>query len=864
MSHASSILGKMLGHYRVLELIGAGGMGEVYRARDARLERDVALKILPTAFCQDEERLRRFTLEARAAAALNHPNILAIFDIGTEQGSPYIVSELLEGASLRNRLLGGPLSPRLAVEYALQIVRGLAAAHEKGIVHRDLKPENLFVTRDGRVKILDFGLAKLTQPEQIRSGSDAVTLATNTNAIVGTVGYMSPEQLRSQAVDHRSDIFSFGAVFYEMLCGRHAFTGDSNADTMIAILKDDPLHISGTAPVIPPAMEGIVRHCLEKDPAARFQSAHDLGFALEAVNPGTSVSGVAIAQPSRPMASRNRRVLRWVVGALAAATVLSLGVWVGLRSKNETLPSYHQLTFRRGTIWSARFAPDGHTIVYSATWNGGPLSVFSTLPESPESRPLGLADADLLAVSRSGEMAVLLRAVKQTHFINQGTLARVPLGGGSPREVLTDVQQADWSPDGLSLAVVHVVGDRSRLEYPIGKTLYETSGWIGYPRISPEGDRIAFMEHDVLDDDRGWISLVDLAGKKTRLTGEWTSEQGLAWSRDGAEVWFTASKSGEPYAPRAVTLSGKERAVARAPTDLMVHDIARDGSVLMSSYAYSTPVVALIPGRSGERDLTSLDGVHLYDLSSDGQTFVMQFYGEGSGPNYISYLGRTDGSSPVRLGEGAAIALSPDGKWVLAALNFPHRESVLLPTGPGQLRYLEHPGIEDLGDGGWMPDNKQVIFTGREAGKSPRCYLQSVDGGAARAVTPEGITGSGVRIVVSPDGKTFLAANAAGQRLLFPLDGGEARPIQGLGPDDHVIGWAADGHTLYYYRREENIRIYELDPVSGHARLLREFMPSDVAGILGSPTVLLSGDGKWCVYSFGRYLSQLYLVTGLT
>ncbi len=863
MSQPSSLLGKTLGHYLVLELIGAGGMGEVYRARDARLERDVALKILPAAFCQDEERLRRFTLEARAAAGLNHPNILAIFDIGTEDGSPYIVSELLEGASLRNRLLAGALSPRLAIEYALQIVRGLAAAHEKRIVHRDLKPENVFVSRDGRLKILDFGLAKLTQPEQARSGSDAVTLATNTNVIVGTVGYMSPEQLRGQTVDHRSDIFSFGAVLYEMLCGRHAFTGDTNADTMIAILKEDPLQIPGTAPVIPPAMEGIVRHCLEKNPENRFQSAHDLGFALEAVGTGTGVSGFVIPPAVTPQATPKRRVLRWVFASLALASILSVGAFIALRNRKQNLPSYHQLTFRRGTIWSARFASDGHTIVYSATWSGNPLSVFSTLPEGPESRSLGLANADLLAVSRTGEMAVLLHAVNLSHFINRGTLARVPLGGGSPREILDDVQQADWSSDGSNLAVVQLVGERSRLEYPIGKTLYETSGWIGYPRISPGGDRIAFMEHDVPDDDRGWISVVDLAGKKTRLSEEWASEQGLAWSGDGNEIWFTASKSGEPNALHAVALSGKERMVARVPTNLMIHDIARDGSVLMSNYSYSTPVVALAPGQL-ERDLTSMDGVRLFDLSSDGQSFVMQYYGEGSGTNYISYLGKTDGSSPIRLGEGAALALSPDGKWVLAALNFPHRQTVLLPTGPGQMRYLEHPGIEDLGDGGWMRDGKQILFSGREAGKSPRCYLQNIDGGAARAVTPEGITASGVLALVSPDGKTVLAIDAAGKRVLFPLDGRNGREIRGLGPNDHVIRWAEDGHALYFYRTEQNIRIYELDPVSGHTKLSREVVPSDVAGILGGPTVLLSGDGKLCLYSFARYLSQLYLVTGLT
>lgn len=864
MPPASSILGKTLGHYRVIELIGAGGMGEVYRARDARLDRDVALKILPAAFCQDEERLRRFGLEARAAAALNHPNILAIFDIGVQDGSPYIVSELLEGLSLRNRVAGGPISPRLSIDYALQIVRGLAAAHEKGIVHRDLKPENLFVTRDGRVKILDFGLAKLTEPVAPRSESDAVTMASTTGVILGTVGYMSPEQLRGKGVDHRSDIFSFGAVFYEMLSGRTAFRGDTNADTIISILKEDPLHLTGTAPVLPPAMEHIVRHCLEKEPAARFQSAHDLAFALEAVGSGATTSSVVPPTPTSQVKLPPRRTFaRWVVGALALAMLLGLGAYLVEHGRRQPLPTYHQLTFRRGTIWSARFASDGHTIVYSATWNGTNLGIFSSLPEGTESRSLGLDGADLLDVSSTGEMAVLLHAGHLSHFVNIGTLARVPLGGGSPREILNDVSQADWSRDGSNLAVVHQVGEQQHLELPIGTTLFQTSGWITYPRISPRGDRIAFMEHDVRDDSRGWVSIVDLAGKKTRLSGEWEDEQGLAWSPDGNAVWFTASKSGEAHALHSVTLAGKEQVEARVPTNLMIHDIARDGTILLSSYSYSTPVVALPPGETREHDLTVLDGVHIFDLSDDGQTFVMQYYGEGSGTNYSSYLGRVDGSPPVRLGDGAAIALSPDSKWVLAALNFPHRQTILLPSGPGQVRYLQHPGIEDLGDGGWLPDSRQVVFSGREPGKPARCYVQDIDGGQARPVTPEGITGSGWHTLVSPDASTVVVLDATGKRSLYPLAGGNARAIQGLDDTDRIIRWAEDGRSLYVYRPEEHTRIYRLDPASGRRTLVRDFLPSDPAGILGSPKVLISADSKWCVYSFERYLSQLYLVKGL-
>ncbi|HUJ93950.1 MAG TPA: protein kinase [Terriglobales bacterium] len=859
----SSILGKTLGHYRVVELIGAGGMGEVYRARDARLDRDVALKILPPAFCQDEERLRRFGLEARAAAALNHPNIVAIFDIGVQDGSPYIVSELLEGVSLRNRLAGGPLSPRQAVESALQIVRGLAAAHEKGIIHRDLKPENLFITRDGRVKILDFGLAKLTETNQPRTESDAVTMASTTGVILGTVGYMSPEQLRGKGVDHRTDIFSFGAVFYEMLSGRHAFSGETNADTIISILKEDPLNLPGTTPQLPAAMEQIARHCLEKDPDARFQSAHDLAFALEAVASGATTSALPSSPTSKIKVPTGGGLGRWIVGAIAAVVLIGLGVYMAQRGQNRPLPTYHQLTFRRGTVWSARFASDGHTIVYSATWNGNSLGIFSTLPQGIESRSLGLDGADLLGVSSTGEMAVLLHAVNLIHFINSGTLARVPLGGGSPREVLNDVVQADWSPDGSNLAVVHQVGERQQLEFPIGTVLYQTRGSITYPRISPDGERIAFMEHDVADDSRGWVTIIDLAGKKRRLSEEWEDEQGLAWSPDGKEIWFTASKAGEAHALHVVTLSGKERVAARVPINLMIHDIARDGSILLASYGYSTPVIALPPGQARERDLTALDGVHIFDLSADGQTFVMQYYGEGSGTNYSSYLGKVDGSSPVRLGDGAAIALSPDGKWVLAALNFPHRQTILLPTGPGQIRYLEHPSVEDMGDGGWLPDSRQVLFTGREAGRPARSYIQDIEGGKARAVTPEGITGAGLPALVSPDGRLFVALDASGKRVLYPLAGGERQPIQGLNPDDAVIRWAQDGRSLFIYHPEEHTRIYLLDPTTGRRQLVRDFLPSDPAGILGGPKVLVSADGKWCLYSFERYLSQLYLVKGL-
>jgi serine/threonine protein kinase len=325
--------GTKLGPYEIQSLLGAGGMGEVYRAKDARLDRIVAIKVLPASFSVDHDRMQRFAQEARAAAALNHPNILSIFDIGDEHGSPYVVSELLEGETLRERLRSDALSSRKAIDYGLQVARGLAAAHEKGIVHRDLKPENLFITSDGRVKILDFGLAKLTRPEAV-GGADAPTVhaVTEPGLIMGTAGYMSPEQVRGQVADPRSDIFAFGAILYEMIAGKRAFHGETSADTMSAILKEETPELSETARNVPAGLERIVQHCLEKNPSQRFHSAGDLAFDLESLTEISATSSKSGAQAAVAQArgTESRRKLAGVAGAIAlAAAMIGLGWWLG-------------------------------------------------------------------------------------------------------------------------------------------------------------------------------------------------------------------------------------------------------------------------------------------------------------------------------------------------------------------------------------------------------------------------------------------------------------------------------------------------------------------------------------------------------
>ncbi len=453
--------GTKIGPYEIIAPLGAGGMGEVYRARDTRLGRDVAIKVLPEGLARDAERLRRFETEARAVAALNHPNILSIHDIGTHQGAPYLVSECLEGQSLRQELSGGALPQRRAVEYGTEIAQGLAAAHDKGIIHRDLKPENIFVTRDDRVKILDFGLAKLAKPEASSDeGATLEAVPTSAGAVLGTVGYMSPEQVKGEAADARSDIFALGTILYEMLSGQRAFRRDTAAETMTAILKEDPPDLSLTGKPIPPALERIVRRCLEKKPLQRFQSARDLAFNLEGLsgisstNAATGSAAAVAIEGKRPP---RKRAMQLAVAVLLLVLVATGSWMLGRRSATTASPSYHQLTFERGLVYAARFAADGRSIFYSASWNGQPVQLYSTLPDSPESRPLNQVNSTLFAAS-SSEMAISIGCKDRYIGLCQGTLGLVPVAGGSPREVAEDVLAADWIADGSEMAVIRQVG----------------------------------------------------------------------------------------------------------------------------------------------------------------------------------------------------------------------------------------------------------------------------------------------------------------------------------------------------------------------------------------------------------------------
>jgi Tol biopolymer transport system component len=816
-------------------------MGEVYRARDARLQRNVAVKVLHPSWSPAPERVQMLMREARAAGGLNHPNIVTVFDVGVERGTAYVVSELLEGQSLRDRLDRGRLGFARALDYGIQIALALGAAHERGISHRDVKPANAFVTVDGRVKLLDFGLAILHEQEPAGSGDST----TRESSPAGTAAYMSPEQVLGRTLDQRTDLFSLGVVLYELFTGSRPFQRASAVETMNAVLKEEPVEPLELNPRLPPTLSLVIRRCLEKNREERFQSARDLAFHLRQIH------------DAKPRGARGvRSAVARALPILAVAALLGLGAVV-VNLQRRPSPAYEQITFNRSRIGGARFASDGQAVVYSAARDANVLEVWLTLAGSPGARPLGYPNADVLA-AKAGEIALSVnrRFVLGERFT--GTLAVAPIGGGAPREQLEGVEDADWGPSGTQLAVVRSTGvnGESWLEYPIGQTVHRTAARmsIRYPRVSRDGRSIAFLEDPSGRGVGGHVSVVDLRdGRLTRLTKEWSGLRGLAWSPSGEELWFAAGEFRANRALRAVDLGGRQRLVQEAPSSLTVWDIASDGRVLVTRDDERRALVGVPPGETAERDLSWFDNSGLADLSLGGRWLLF-------GDRFGVYIRKTDGSPPIDLGLKGHFAdsLSPDGNAVLATTSANDR-LVIMPTGPGDARPLPSHGITSYRGAQWFPDGRRVFFNGNAPGQAVRTYVQDVAGGAPRAVTSENV----LAMSVSTDGQWLAALGDEGISL-WPVAGGQSRLVPQSFKEDRAVSWSADGRSLWVFHRAEiPAPIWRVDIATGHRQRVKMLVPPDPVGVYSIINFDITPSGDSYFYTYTRLLSQLYVARNL-
>jgi serine/threonine protein kinase/WD40 repeat protein len=856
--------GTKLGPYEIQSPLGAGGMGEVYRARDTRLDRTVAIKVLPNHLSSSPELKQRFEREARAISSLNHPRICTLHDVGHQDGVDFLVMEHLEGETLADRLRKGPLPLKESLKIGIEVCEALEAAQRAGIVHRDLKPGNIMLIKNG-VKLMDFGLAKavtglgsaasapLLSATKTMSEATPMTPLTSAGMVIGTMQYMAPEQIEGKEADARSDLFALGAVLYEMTTGKRPFEGKSQISLANAILEKDPEPMQTLKPLTPVALQRVVSSCLAKNPDDRFQTAHDVRIELEWIANDLS----QLTTP--PPVTAAKPLLAWLPWAIATIAILTAAAFF-LPQHEKAPPTYRDVSYREGTVLGARFSHDGQTIVYGARLEGEPTQIFVARLESPESRPLGISGAEVASISSSDQLAVFL-GCEEAFFLNcGGTLATVSLAGGSPRTLAEHVTQADWHPDGKRLVISVTSPDGPRLEFPPGHVLYQQkAGWFGHPRFSPDGTMIAFENHFIKGNDDGEVDLMDLNGKRSVLFSRSDSVEGLAWSPDGKELWCAATRNGG-WADTlyAIKPGGKERVVLTSPS-IRLYDISKDGRVLLSHEAWRRQLKGVFPGDKLEHPYSWLDSTQPTALSADGR--LMSFYESGDAysfeHDFLAYYRPTDGSPAVRLGVGSPV-VSPDGKWVLLGSNHrdPKRPLELQPLGPGQPKDLPTPGLVAFDHLSWSDNGERAVYEAHTEQGDWNVYTQRVASGPPVLITHARDSYP----VISPDGKTVALHEQRGGVSLYSADGGQSAALKGASDSELAIRFISGGKSLLVADATgHELVLTRIDLASGHRELWKRIPTETRSDQFFSATP----DLKYYAYAFSRFSSSLYVVDNL-
>jgi serine/threonine protein kinase/WD40 repeat protein len=849
------ITGALSDRYRIERELGAGGMATVYLAEDLKHNRMVAVKVLKpelaVAIGAD-----RFLAEIKTTANLQHPHILSLHDSGEINGSVFYVMPYVDGESLRDRL---DREKQLPVDDALRIAGEVADAlqyaHERGVIHRDIKPENILLQR-GHAVVADFGIA-------LAASKTGGARMTETGMSLGTPTYMSPEQaMGSREVDARTDIYSLGCVLYEMLAGEPPFVGPTAQSIVARVITEKPRGLTAQRHTVPPHIDDVVQTALEKLAADRFASAAIFADALRDTGSTRHVSSHRNAHSASRRATFTETARRWAIPVVAAFILMAGSYMLGRRSTSSSDVSgltMEQKTYGTQAIFTARYTANGDAVVYSAAQGGDSPSIYTLTSAYPLPRAMTGPGTQLLSISSRDEMAVLVGAVLDHHRVFTGTLARMPVGGGTPRELLTNVHDADWSPDAAQLVVVHEVNGKDQLEYPIGTVLYEVSGSLSDLRFAPDGKHIAFNEHPDRGDDRGAVAVIDLKGNHRILTPQYLSVEGLVWMPDSRRLVYSASEKGGIYQVNDVTLGGAVTPKAPGVGNAIVQDVSRTGTRLITREDLFKRIWLKRASDNSPKDVSWLDVSFFPYISNDGSVLA---YGDGSsvsGENYATMIQRADGSPAVRIGDGAIMAISSDNKSVLTALPTSPMQLMNYPTGVGSPRRIDTGNLAVISSAAFLGANGDIVVCGSELKQSIRCYVRSGQGGPLRAVTPEG-SGAGMP---SPDGKLIITSSADGYRM-FALPDGTPQKIRGLAADDRILRFSPDTKALWVRTGlSQPVHVDRLDLASGaRTPLIPDFSPRR-PGVLNTSEVALADDPRTYAYMEREVSSFLFELKGI-